>query len=607
MFARAITFQFSDKAHLWAEKNLKRVCQWRCLGQSCLIARLYHDDGPPTRPTLKISYVHGLSNIPLTPMTMGQCLEESTNKFPDREAVIFVREGIRKTFAQLNHDVDQLAAGLLALGLKKGERIGMWGPNTYEWILFQYATAKAGLVMVSVNPAYQSKELEYALSKVGCKALVFPSQFKTQRYYEILKAICPEMEKANPGGIQSCRLPDLKIAIVLDGKFPGAFQMKDVMNAGSSTYVQQLHDLQKTLSCDDPVNIQFTSGTTGNPKGATLTHHNIVNNAKMIGYRMGYQWRNLRICLPVPLYHCFGAVGGGIVISVFAGTLVFPSPSFEGKATLEAVEKEKCTVLYGTPTMFIDMLANLEKHKCDMSSLEAGIVAASPVPVEVFKKVMSEMKFQEFVVGYGTTENSPVTFIGFPQDEILRKTDTVGYVGPHIEAKVVNTATQELLPVNTTGELMIRGYCVMQGYWADPVKTAECMTPTHWYKTGDLASMDEYGYVKIVGRCKDLIIRGGENIYPAEIEQFLHTHPKILEAQIVGVKDERMGEEVCAALRLREGQECTAEEIKAFCKGQISHFKIPRYVVFVKSYPLTVTGKIQKYKLKEEMEKQLGL
>ncbi|KAK3529610.1 hypothetical protein QTP70_032030 [Hemibagrus guttatus] len=565
-------------------------------------------DSPPSVPTLTTSYAHGVSSHSLQSLTVGRSLQLRAEQTPDREAVVFLQAGIRKTFSEFQKDVDQAAAGLLALGLKKGDRLGMWGPNTYEWILMQFATAKAGIILVSVNPAYQLQELEYALKKVQCQAIVCLTQFKTQKYYDMLRQLCPDIDTYSPGCIKSSRLPDLSTIIVTDSKQPGAFEWNDLMQAGSTQHYQQLEDLQKKINFDDPINIQFTSGTTGSPKGAALTHHNIVNNAYFVGLRVGYDWRRkTKVCLPVPLYHCFGSVGGGIVMAVHGPTLVFPSTAYDGRANLAAIQNEKCTFVYGTPTMYIDMLGQPDLAKFDLSSVEAGIVAGSPCPPEVVKKVIKVMGIKGLTIGYGTTENSPVTFCGFPVDDIERKTETVGCISHHLEAKVVDPTTGHIVPLGTQGELMIRGYCVMLEYWQDEAKTKECITKDRWYKTGDIASLDKFGYCRIEGRIKDMIIRGGENIYPAEIEQFLHTHPKVKEAQVIGVKDERMGEEVCACIKLKDGQECTAEEIKAFCKGQMAHFKIPRYVTFVQSYPLTVSGKIQKNKLREQTQKQLGL
>ncbi|XP_074464007.1 medium-chain acyl-CoA ligase ACSF2, mitochondrial [Larus michahellis] len=567
--------------------------------------RALHTAIPSASQRVTNSYVQGTLDIPLLAKTMGQCLDETVERFPDRDAVVFCRDGVRKTFAQFKEEVDRAAAGLLALGLKKGDRLGMWGPNKYEWVLMQFATAQAGIILVSVNPAYQALELEFVIRKVGCKALVFPTQFKTQKYYDILKQSCPELEKSSPGGIKSKSLPDLSVVITVDSKLPGTFHMDEVMQAGDSSHMKQLRAVQQTLSCNEPINIQFTSGTTGSPKGATLSHRNVVNNANLIGLRLGITEQDYRVCVPAPLYHCLASVGGCMVMALHGSSCIFSSPSFEGKATLEAVSREKCSFLHGTPTMFIDMLSQPDFDSYDLSSLRGGVIAGSPVPPEIMKLVMTKMHMPEIVVAYGTTENSPVTFMGFPNDSITRKTETVGCIFPHTEAKIEDPETGQPVPLNAPGELQIRGYCVMLGYWDDPAKTREVLTAEKWYKTGDLASLDEHGYCKIIGRCKDMIIRGGENIYPAELEQFLHTHPKVEEVQVVGVKDSRMGEEICACIRVRAGQNCTEEEIKAFCKGKISHFKIPRYIVFVSQYPLTVSGKIQKYKLREQMEKHL--
>lgn len=571
-------------------------------------SRGIHVDSPPIVPSLTASYAHGTSSVSLLHATIPEILLQTVERVPDREAVAFLKDGVRKTFAQFQEDVDQAAAGLLAIGLKKGDRLGMWGPNVYEWVLFQFATAKAGIILVSVNPAYQVREVEYALRKVACNAIVCPTQFATQKYCGMLRDICPELDNCAPGGLKSKRLPDLHSVIVLDSRQPGMYHFDDIMQAGDSKHKQELQDIQKTLSFSDPINIQFTSGTTGAPKGATLSHHNIINDAYYVGRRFGYHWKpHPRICLPVPMYHCFGSVGGGMCMAVHGTSLVFPSPGYNSKANLAAMESERCTIIYGTPTMYVDMVNQPDIDKYDLSSVEAGIVAGSPCPPDLIKKVISVMGVKGITIGYGTTENSPVTFCGSPFDNIERKSETVGYIIDHIEAKIVNPSTGHMVPLGEMGEVMIRGFCVMLEYWDDEDKTAECISKDGWYKTGDIGSLDAYSYLRIEGRIKDMIIRGGENIYPAEIEQFLHTHPKVKEAQVVGVKDERMGEEVCACIKLIDGQECTPEEIRAFCKNNISHFKIPRYVLFVTSYPLTVTGKIQKNKLREVAEEQLGL
>ncbi|XP_068192295.1 medium-chain acyl-CoA ligase ACSF2, mitochondrial-like isoform X1 [Antennarius striatus] len=578
-----------------------KLCSW------LLCSRSLHVDSPPHIPTLTSSYVHGTSSISLLPLTVGQMLDSAVQRWPDREAVVFVQDGVRKTFALFQQDVNKVAAGLLALGLKPGDRLGVWGPNIYEWILFQYATAKAGIILVSLNPAYQLKELEFTIKKVQCKAVVCPTRFKTQDYCEMLRQLCPEIDKTPVGVVKSSRLPDLRMVIVTDSRQPGMLSLEDVMQAGESRHHRELMDLQTKLSCDDPINIQFTSGTTGSPKGATLSHHNVVNNANFVGLRMGYGWRpQVRICMMVPLYHCFGSVLGGMNMAVHGVTLVFPSAGYNSHSNLEAIQNEKCNVVYGTPTMFTDIL-NQGLHKYDLSSIEAGVMAGSPCPPEILRKLITDMNMKEITIAYGATENSPLSFLGFPKDNEDLKLHTVGCIMNHTEAKVVDTTTGETVPLGATGELMVRGYCVMHGYWDDPEKTSEVISKAGWYSTGDTASLNSLGYCSIRGRLKDMIIRGGENIYPAELEEFLFTHSKVQEVQVVGVKDSRMGEQVCACIRVKAGEACSAEEIRSFCKGKISHFKIPHYVVFVDSYPLTVTGKIKKNELKERMEKELGL
>uniref|UniRef100_A0AAZ3RB09 Medium-chain acyl-CoA ligase ACSF2, mitochondrial n=1 Tax=Oncorhynchus tshawytscha TaxID=74940 RepID=A0AAZ3RB09_ONCTS len=542
---------------------------------SCLsLNRSLHVDSPPLVPGQSFSYVHGASSVSLLGQTVGQSLQAAADRWPHREALVFVQDGVRKTFSQFQEDVDQAAAGLLALGLKRGDRLGVWGPNTYHWILFQFATAKAGIILVkmSVNklkePAYQLKELEFTLGKVQCKAVVCPTQFKTQRFCDMLRQICPEMDTAESGVFRSSRLPDLRMVIVTDSRQTGTVHVEDVMQAGSRQHHQELQDLQTKLSFDDPINIQFTSGTTGSPKGATLSHHNIVNNAYFVGLRLGFNWKVT--CVPVPLYHCIGSVIGGMCMALHGITLVFPSAGYDSRANLEAIQNERCNFLYGTPTMYIDMLGQPDLHNYDLSSVESGFTGGSLCPPEVMRKLKTDMNVKDMIVSYGTTENSPAAFVGFPRDNEELKTETVGCILNHAEAKVVDVSSGEVVPLGDPGELLIRAYSVMLEYWDDPDKTSEAIAKDRWYRTGDIASLDRFGYCRIVGRIKDMIIRGGENIYPAEIEKFLHTHPNVQEAQI-------------------------------------SHFKIPHYVVFVDSYPLTASGKVQKIKLREEMEKKLGL
>ncbi|XP_071028737.1 medium-chain acyl-CoA ligase ACSF2, mitochondrial-like [Oncorhynchus clarkii lewisi] len=598
---------FSRRAVLQPVQVVSSLQKTWTPGNPTLCCRSLHVDSPPMVPGQSFSYVHGASSVSLLSQTVGQSLQAAADRWPHREALVFVQDGVRKTFSQFQQDVDQAAAGLLALGLKRGDRLGVWGPNTYHWILFQFATAKAGIILVSINPAYQLKELEFTLGKVQCNAVVCPNQFKTQRFCDTLRQICPEMDTAESGVFRSSRLPDLRMVIVTDSRQTGTVHVEDVMQAGSRQHHQELQDLQTKLSFDDPINIQFTSGTTGNPKGATLSHHNIVNNAYFVGLRLGFNWKPIRACVPVPLYHCIGSVIGGMCMALHGITLVFPSAGYDSRANLEAIQNERCNFLYGTPTMYIDMLGQPDLHNYDLSSVESGFTGGSLCPPEVMRKLRTDMNVKDMIIGYGTTENSPAAFVGYPRDNEELKTETVGCILNHAEAKVVDVSSGEVVPLGDPGELLIRAYSVMLEYWDDPDKTSEAIAKDRWYRTGDIASLDRFGYCRIVGRIKDMIIRGGENIYPAEIEKFLHTHPNVQEAQVIGVRDERLGEQVCACIRLKEGLDCSREEIRNFCKGQISHFKIPHYVVFVDSYPLTASGKVQKIKLREEMEKKLGL
>uniref|UniRef100_A0A3P8VPD2 Medium-chain acyl-CoA ligase ACSF2, mitochondrial n=1 Tax=Cynoglossus semilaevis TaxID=244447 RepID=A0A3P8VPD2_CYNSE len=534
------------------------------------LSRSLHVDTPPQNPSLTTSFVHGTSSVSLLPLTVGQCLDRTVERLPDHEAVVFREQGIRKTFAQLQQDVEQAAAGLLALGLKRGDRLGVWGPNSYEWILFQFASAKAGIIMVSLNPAYQLKEVEFTLKKVQCKAVLCPTHFKSQKFCEMLKEICPEIDSSTGGVIQSSRLPDLHMVIVMDSRQSGMLHVDDVMQAAESRHHRELMDLQSRLSCDDPINIQFTSGTTGNPKAAVLSHHGTVNNSYLAGLRMGYTTRpQVRVCVPLPMYHIFCSVTGGLMMGVHGVTLVYPSSTYSSKANLESIQNERCNFLYGTPTMFIDLLGQPDLHKYDVSSLQSGIVSGALCPPEIVSKLKTDLNMTDIVAAYGITEISTFGFLGFPEDNNELKINTAGCVMAHTEAKVVDPTTGMTVPLGEPGELMIRGTGVMLGYWDDPEKTREAITESRWYKTGDTATLNSLGYCQIVGRIKDMIIRGGENIYPAEIEQFLYTHPKVHEVQVVGVKDERLGEQVCACIRLKEGQSCSTEEIRDFCKGQV--------------------------------------
>ncbi|XP_071847035.1 medium-chain acyl-CoA ligase ACSF2, mitochondrial-like [Apostichopus japonicus] len=558
---------------------------------------------------LEESYYHSTSNIPLLGKTIGRMLDETVAKYPDRTAYVFPKDDKRRTFRQLQDEVDRLAAGFLSLGLKKGDRVGMWGPNTLEWILTQYATAKVGLIMVNMNPGYRTSELEYALKKVGVKAIVSAQSFKTQDYYSMIHEICPEIEEATPGHhLKSKNLPELESVIMLgSGNFKGALMFDDVMDLARDEHRKEAAEIAKTLQFDDPINIQFTSGTTGFPKGATLSHQNILNNSNFVGFGIKYHEKHHTICCPVPLYHCFGMVLASMCVVTHGATCVFPSPSFEPEPTLQAVEKEKCTSLYGTPTMFIDMLNHANFKNYDVSSLSTGIMAGSPCPVEIMKQCISKMNMHDVMIAYGLTETSPVTNLTCLGDPVELTTSTVGKALDHVQLKVIDPMEGNIVPVNTPGELCISGYCVMRGYWNDDAKTREAIDEEGWFHSGDLARMDENGYCRIVGRIKDLIIRGGENVYPTEIEQFLYKHHKIEDVQVIGLPDKRMGEEVCACIKVKAGERVTPEEIKDFCKGQIAHFKIPRYIEFVEEYPMTVTLKIQKYLMRQELTKKLNL
>jgi len=551
------------------------------------------------------SYVSGPGFPPLMGFTIGQTVDRAADMYGDREAIVVTHQNIRRTYTQVKQEIDSLAAGFLELGLKPGDRLGIWGPNTHQWYLTQFAAAKAGLVLVNINPAYQTAELQYCLNKVGVKCLVAADSFKTQNYYEMLSTIMPEILTSNPGSLKSDSVPSLSTVIMMsESHFSGTFSFGDILkNAGSSS-LQMVSDLTNKIQMDNACNIQFTSGTTGKPKGVTLSHHNLVNNAYQIGYRIGYNEKPHRICISVPFYHCFGNVAGTLSGMVHGATNVVPCPSFNGAACVDAISSEKCTSIYGTPTMFVDILASARAKKPDVSHVETGIMAGAPCPQELCKNVIAELNMQNFVVCYGMTETSPVTFQGFCSDSLDIKTSTVGFPSNHQEMAIMDTEGR-IVEAGVEGELVTRGYSTMIGYWEDKEKTDEVITPDRWFHTGDVAVIDENGYGKIVGRMKDMIIRGGENIYPREVEEFLHTHPSIMEAQAFGVSDERMGEELCAWIKLNNGCSLNEEEVRQFCKGKISHFKIPKYISFVTEFPTTVTGKIQKFIMKETMEKRL--
>ncbi|MHA1565323.1 MAG: AMP-binding protein [Alphaproteobacteria bacterium] len=562
----------------------------------------------PTQSTdLTQSYVHGASPTPLIGATIGVSFDQSARTWPDREALVVRHQDIRWTYAKLKEQVDAFAAGLAALDLQPGDRIGIWSPNNAQWVITQFATAKAGLILVNINPAYRVFELEYVLNKVQCKALITVRQFKSSNYLEMLADLAPELEHANPGQLHAKRLPHLRCVIEIggDGTTPGVHAFDKVCQAGAAAPPETLHELAKTLAFDQPINIQFTSGTTGSPKGATLTHHNILNNGFFVGEAMALTPAD-RICIPVPLYHCFGMVLGNIAAVTHGAAMIFPGEGFDPGEVLQTVHDERATALFGVPTMFIAELGHPDFHNFDLSCLRTGIMAGSPCPTEIMRRAVDEMHMREVTIAYGMTETSPVSFQTSTHDPHDRRVSTVGRIHPHVEVKIVD-GDGTILPCGEPGELCTRGYSVMRGYWDDEEQTAASIDDAGWMHTGDLATIDSAGYCNIVGRIKDMVIRGGENIYPREIEEFLYGHPQIEDVQVIGVPDQKYGEELCAWVKLRQGCNATEDDVRNHCKGQIAHYKIPRYIKFVDSFPMTVTGKIQKYVMREKTIAELGL
>jgi fatty-acyl-CoA synthase len=534
------------------------------------------------------SYSHGTSATALLGETIGENLRRITGQFGESEALVDVPAGRRWTYRQLDTDTDALARGLLAAGIGTRDRVGIWAPNCAEWVLLQFATAKIGAILVNINPAYRSHELSYVLRQAGVRLLVSAESFKTSDYRAMINEVRREA-------------PELERVIYL-----GTPEWNELLTAGARDDGGALARREAALAFDDPINIQYTSGTTGFPKGATLSHHNILNNGFFIGEMCRYTERD-RVCIPVPFYHCFGMVLGNLAAVTHGACIVIPAPGFEPAATLRAVQDERCTSLYGVPTMFIAELALPDFASYDLSSLRTGIMAGSPCPVEVMKRVVSEMHMAEVTIAYGMTETSPVSCQTRPDDDTDRRVSTVGRVHPHIEVKVIDPDTGLVLPRGEPGEMCTRGYSVMLGYWNEPEKTAEAIDTGRWMHTGDLAVMDNAGYLNIVGRIKDMVIRGGENVYPREVEEFLYTHPAIEDVQVIGVPDEKYGEELCAWVKLRPGAELTGEDVRAFCVGKIAHYKVPRYVHFTQDFPMTVTGKVQKFKMREASIAELGL
>jgi fatty-acyl-CoA synthase len=552
------------------------------------------------------SYVCGIADAPLLGNTIGQSLDLAVRRWGDREALVSPSHDVRWTWKEFAARVDALAAGFLALGLERGARIGIWSLNRPEWTLTQFAAANAGLILVTLNPAYRLSELEFALAKVGCAAIVTATTFKTSNYIEMLNTLIPELATAKPGELRAAKLPKLRAVIQIGGPAcPGTIPFDEVSRMGGERHREQIAELGKTLQFDDPVNIQFTSGTTGSPKGVTLTHHNILNNGYFTGRAMRLTEKD-RICIPVPLYHCFGMVMGNLASVTLGATMVYPGEGFDPLTTLQTIEQEKCTTLYGVPTMFIAELDHPEFSKFNLSSLRTGIMAGAPCPTEVMKRVNSEMNMREVTIAYGMTETSPVSFQSATDDPLERRVSTVGRIHPHVEVKVVDL-DGKIVPRGERGELCTRGYSIMLGYWDEAEKTADVLDKNGWMHTGDIAVIDDEGYCNITGRIKDMVIRGGENLYPREIEEYLFRHPKIQDVQIFGVADDRYGEELCAWVRVRGGETLTADDVRAFCQGQIAHNKIPRYVEFVDEFPMTVTGKIQKFLMRAAVEKRLGL
>ncbi len=563
-------------------------------------------EGLPMMGKLTQSYVHGASGVPLIGETIGRYFDAAVARWADELALVVRHQQVRWTYGELAERVDRCAAGLLALGLKPGDRVGIWSPNNAEWVITQFATAKAGLIMVNINPAYRLTELEYALNKVGCKALITADHFKSSDYIGMLHELAPELSRAAPGALSAARLPSLAAVIRIgEDERPGMFRFDDLMGAGGERHARQLRELADKLQFDDAINIQFTSGTTGAPKGATLTHHNILNNGYFIGEAQRLTERD-RVVIPVPLYHCFGMVLGNLACITHGAAMIFPGEGFDPLATLEAVEAEQCTALYGVPTMFIAEMDHPEFKRFDLSSLRTGIMAGSPCPIEVMRRCINDMNMSEVTIAYGMTETSPVSFQTSYDDPLERRVGTVGRIHPHVEVKIVD-GEGHIVPPGTAGELCTRGYSVMLGYWGDEERTAEAIDRARWMHTGDLATLDEEGYCNIVGRLKDMVIRGGENVYPREVEEFLYRNKKIADVQVIGVPDPKYGEELCAWVKLRPGEQATAEEIQEFCRGQIAHYKIPRYIRFVDSFPMTVTGKVQKFMMRAETIRDLGL
>jgi fatty-acyl-CoA synthase len=553
-----------------------------------------------------LSYASGTASIHLLGQCIGQVLNESARKFPEREALVVRHQQLRFTYSDLHAEVDRLARGFLALGIDKGDRIGIWSTNSSEWIINQFAAARVGALLVNINPANRDFELEYVLGQSECQTLLLIDGFRDINYIDTVRRICPEVDQSEPGKLTCKALPNLRNLIYVGGnRPPGMFSWKDVMRFGAEAPQVTLHEREARLEFDEAINIQYTSGTTGFPKGATLTHHNIVNNAVLIADAMRLTEQD-RLCIPVPFYHCFGMVLGIMACVVSGAAMIIPAAYFDADKTLRAVAEERCTALHGVPTMFIAELEHPTFGDFDLTSLRTGIMAGAPCPLEIMKRVVSEMHCTEITIAYGLTESSPVITQTTPDDPVELRVSTVGKALPHTEVKIASASTGKIVPVGEPGELCTRGYQVMKGYYKNSEATGLAIDEDGWLHSGDLAVMDEHGYFRITGRAKDMIIRGGENIYPREVEEFLYTCPGVSDVQVVGIPDRRYGELVVAWIKLEEGSTITEQEIRAFCKGKIARFKIPKYIKFVTEFPQTVTGKVQKFKMRETMVRELG-
>jgi fatty-acyl-CoA synthase len=548
---------------------------------------------------VKLSYVHGVGTTPLIADTIGGALNGAAERWGDRDALVACHQQLRYSYRELRDEADRAARALIALGVQRGDRVGIWSGNRAEWMVTQYAAAKAGAVLVNINPAYRLRELEYALSHSGLSVLIAARRFRSTDYVETLLRLIPELRSTRTGPIQAQQVPAIRRVVYLGTEAePGGIAWAEFLDLADRVSATELEARETALQFDDPVNIQYTSGTTGSPKGATLSHHNVLNNGYFVGEVLRYTERD-RICLPVPFYHCFGCVLGNMAAVTHGSAVVIPGESFDPDATLQAIQNHGCTSIYGVPTMFIAQLEHPRFSSVQLETLRTGIMAGAPCPIDVMRKVIDRMHVPQVTICYGMTETSPVSFQSETDDPIELRVSTVGRVLPHLECKIVDPETGLIVPRGTPGELCTRGYAVMLGYWSDDGATANAIDAARWMHSGDLAVMNDQGYVSITGRIKDMIIRGGENIYPREIEEFLHTHKKVSDVQVIGVPDRRYGEEVCAWIRLRDGVTATAEEFREFCRGQIATYKIPRYIRFTHEFPMTVTGKVQKFKMRE--------